>query len=470
MPNPLSWILELVDKMSGPAGHATKSLEKMEKATHHTSGALEELEKANKRAMGGVVESVLEAVTVVELFRGSVDLVKEAMEAADFERSTGIAFKTLAGNVELGERALAGAKAFAQEANVPLREAVSLYQTLLMGGVKGDRNLAVLSQAATDIQKLSGGRRSAESIAEAFGDINSQGVLMSRQLMQFKGVLDFGILSKRLTGHAGDLKSLTRELEDSPVKANRAIKAIMETLAAQEGGALGKVTKDIGEGWDGALNHLKNSWELMMGNFEKSPAFEKLIQLALNVSKVFEDPNFTKAVNGFAEAMVTAAAALDRIVPSAKTLYNLFGGGLGEAAAKKVDEVRGAVGPLGTSKVVGRDLGRAGVWALRHNPMFMPFIKGWEWAYDATGGERRSVRGSLGNDLPVGTSSLAPATMAKLGLTISPGGHTVTVHQTFNTTTQGPVDEKELAKHLHDQSMGGLQSVFDQIGLSTGGI
>ena len=281
MPSPLKWILELIDKVSAPA-------DKMSKHVHETHESFLEAAvgaKEFERALDGLAEKF----TLFELAKGAAELAeklidvgvemgKDALKAADFERTSGLVLATLSGSTEESEKLLERVKHFANEAGISIADSMDLFRDQLAAGAKDvGSNFEIIAQAATDIGHLTG--RSARSVEQAFSDIQSRGELTGRSLNAFVGALPFDKLAKKLGVVSGSWEELTKKLSESPVKAGKGIQAILNALADEEGGKIGKLSVDIGKGFEGSFQKIKNSWDELLGKFGETQAFQDIIHI-----------------------------------------------------------------------------------------------------------------------------------------------------------------------------------------------
>lgn len=296
MSSPLQWIFQLVDRISAPASAMAKSVDSYEKAVK-SAGASQEHFGASMSQHATHFALVTEGVNLAfdavaklteKMAELGLEFGMEALKAADFERSTRIAFTALLGSSKAAEEAINGAKSFALEAGTPLKETIQAYKNLALAGVS-TKNTPIIFQAATDIANIKGeGAGGALGYAQAFADIQSRGQLAGRALMQFKGVLNFDVLAQKLGVAKGGFAALQKQLETTPVSAAKGIKAILETLAQAEGGKIGQVTKDIGQGWEGSVQKMRTAWDLLLGKLEDSAGFKNILVIINRVAAALD--------------------------------------------------------------------------------------------------------------------------------------------------------------------------------------
>lgn len=301
----LEWVFELLDRMSTPGSNITNVLRGLDVQIKAVTGDSEGLDKAHQKAGEGAdrwrqnLESLfkryLEFEIVKHVAEAVYDLGKEfvnaAIEAAEFEERTSIAFRTLTGSAEAAEKTIAQAKQFSLKSAIPVDEVIKSYQTLLLAKFP-PVEIPVILQGASDLSALGGGRVPVEQLVGAFARLRNEGELTSHSLRMLRDSgLDLEQLSKRLG--ASDVADLTKKLSKNPVDAATGIQAILETIASKEGGVLGTTTVEMANTVTGAIQRIKNGWQIMLGDFEKSPQFAG-IRTGLNGIAELFDPSTEK--------------------------------------------------------------------------------------------------------------------------------------------------------------------------------
>jgi hypothetical protein len=482
----LKWIFELVDKVTAPARTMEKSVQQVDKALgaagKHADEAMKKVGHGADEASGSVkrmaesmehLKKAAETVGLIYIFEKATELAEalfdkmkefgaELFGAADFERSSLITFKALTGSAEAAERIAAGAKAFAIEAGTPIKETMQAYRNLLMGTV-AEKNIPILLQAATDLASIRGeGASGIAAYAQAFGDIQSSGVLNGRALAQFKGLLDFGVLSKKITGVKGDFKSLQKALEETPLSAAKGLRAILETLAEQEGGKIGQVTKDIGQGWAGAIEKLRTRWDLFLGEFANSSAFQHVLELLDRVGNAFDQK--TETGRRMTEVFERLFKAIDDALKPLLTPEGM------DRFIKQLERVASALGAIASTTV------KIGGWMakspddINERPDVKAYNKLPLWKRLTTPNPAFYPEGKVPGGGPALDVPPRSPPSGSAGGRESPSGttHHRTIQQYFTIHADRSVDEGELARRLHELSSTELQSPFDHMAASMG--
>lgn len=333
---PLTWTWRLEDQVSGTARTINGTLTLVDSTLKNVGKAADALGTGRGAAkfaaeftiVADIVHKVEQVLT--ELPRKIAELTSEfakaTIEAASFDEQTEISLKYLLGSSAQAKTVLDESKRFALEAGLPFKTIAQEYRNLIMGGVK-PINVPIVLQAASDVSAMRGeGAAGIASYAQAFSNIASQGQLTGRALMQFKGVLDFKTLAAEL-GHAGaGFRDLQRILTESPVSSDRGIQAILNSIAAKEGGVLGQVTKDFGDTIPGIIQKIKTGWELMLGSVSQAPEFGAFRAALSHVADMFNP--LTKAgkelqgqVAGLATHILTL---ITKAIEHPEAIANLF--------------------------------------------------------------------------------------------------------------------------------------------------
>lgn len=285
----VSFVLELVDKLSSTADKMSASLKKVEagtqKAGKETDSFFGRVSSANKRVQDEFLEGVAEKFAVFELAKGAAELVgelaekvgdvaiefgKSTVEAGLFEQKTSLAFEALTGSASKGGAVLEEVKGFANKFGESYSKVADMFQTGLLGGIKfeGKQSITELAQAALDIEKATRGKRSAAGIMDTFADIKSGGDLAGRSLIQFKGLLDFKDLASKFHTTEANLREVYKA-----ATPDQRIQALVSTIG-DKFGVVGALAEKNAKLIDGQWQILHNRWDDLLGRVEKSGALE----------------------------------------------------------------------------------------------------------------------------------------------------------------------------------------------------
>ena len=345
MAGPLRWILELYDRVSGPAEKMTRATERFDKSMKHAGESTERMAKAQKELSAERIAVMTEfarlgAEAIEEMAIKVVEFGEELLKTADYARTTNIIFASLTGSSAGGEKLFADAEEYASKAGIKIQESVEIFRTLASSQIPNTaQNFFKLAQAAGDIGHRS--NQSAVQVVQAFADISNRGQLTSLALRQFVHGIDMTEFAKQLGVASGNYGDLEKRLSDKsrPISAEVGLQAFLYTLQKMQGGTFGNITKQIGEGLGGRSQQADECLGRVAGELLEDGGVSESSRSSRQATARLEDPAFTKAINDFASSMVTAAEALEKMVPSAKTLHDTLGGGYGEKAATGLDKV-----------------------------------------------------------------------------------------------------------------------------------
>lgn len=517
---PLTWTWRLEDQVSGTARTINGTLTLVDSTLKNVGKAADALGTGRGAAKFAaeftVVADIIHKVedVLTELPRRVAELTSEfakaTIEAASFDEQTEISLKYLLGSSAQAKTVLDESKRFALEAGLPFQAVAKEYRNLILGGVK-PINVPIVLQAASDVSAMRGeGAAGISSYAQAFANIASQGQLTGRALMQFKGVLDFKTLAAQL-GHAGaGFRDLQRILTEAPVGADRGIQAILNSIAAKEGGVLGQVTKDFGDTVPGIIQKIKTGWELMLGSVSTAPEFgafrtalskvadffnpltaagkalqTQVTTLATNllnlITKAIEHPeaiaNMFKSALQSASTLVSFLKDLMTIVgPLIKGLAFVASGGVGEAAAKgleKFTQIPADLLPVNQKAYAG-DLASK----YRLNPLPEGYDTGKKYGQ----GVEQGTRDALGVHSPsrameeIGrymNQGLERGSKGSAEVSAPGGGggsNQLTLRQEFVINTDKSADKQGIAERIVELSVASFRSALEQSAIQLGAI
>lgn len=270
MPEPLTWVFQIRDQMSGPAKQIVINLNAVVKAT-------DDVKKKTKEAghsMGDVFKGIgLERVAEKVLEVGK-HLVESVIDMNRFATQTKIAFEVMLGSAGLANETFLEAKRVAFELGAPVEQVAASYKEMLSAGESVD-NLQAVAKAASDLSHFEGG--SIESWTKAFSNILGKGELGGRSLAAFVGAVDFDVLAKKLGLTTHGYKELTQTLQKTPVSAFKGVQAILQTLQESEAGKIGTISKKVADTFSGTITSIKEQFmDLFEFDSGDSPVLEFL--------------------------------------------------------------------------------------------------------------------------------------------------------------------------------------------------
>lgn len=491
MAGPLTWILELYDRVSGPAEKMSKATEHYEKSMNKAGESTDKMAKAQKELsaekfaiMGEIAHQGAEAIE--GMLEKVVEFGAELLKASDFAKSTEIIFSSLAGSKGGGKELFEYTEEYASKASITMQEAAGIFKELAKSGsiAQTGQNLFAFAQIAGDLSARTG--QSTTAIAGMFSKIASLGQLNPRGVMQLGELgIPVEILAKHLGVTATNAEGLGKALAGNLPSGQKALQAIAESLAQMEGGKVGGIVKDLGDGTiKGHANKFGDALEKAMANFANTQGFERVLSLIDKMTARVGDPAFVKAISDFANAMVTAAEALERMLPSAKTLQLTLGGGGGSNAVGLIDKIKEK--GFGTAildrfhEMNGNSKsGFAGGWSQSGKDNAEESNAGFAEGIEAHSPSKVYERfGKYAADgFNIGFGNGADDLLGVPSSTSAPGGGGVNstagrghthVHQEFNITAAPGMDIEALAHRISELSATSLQSPLESLAISMG--
>lgn len=499
---PLSWVFELHDNMSTPAHNIVINLNQVQQATEKVKEEAKETGGIMDTALGTGLERAAE-----KLFEFGKEFVSSIMEVNRTAEKTKIAFEIMTGSGGQAVASFEELKRVAFALGAPISEVAASYKEMLSAG-EDVTNIQLITKAASDLAHIEGG--SIESWTKAFADISGKGELAGRGLAAFVGAVDFDVLSKKLGLTTHGYKELAKTLNNSPVDARKGIQALLETIAEGEGGKLETVSRKMRDTFAGTVATIKEQLlsvfefdseggalmeflhgvrdaldpdgpligklregamafmeglGLLTGGDGKGGGMQGLIQSLKDGSILGEDfRGKMKSVGEDVRAVAEALGIVARgIVSVSKALTELRGGGYRELV--KAGAVREAT-PEDLAKAVPasslspRERYGGVVKAALHG-LFDDDNGGMVIPKMASGGHVDGPTLALIGEGGEGESVIPDS---KLGM----GGVRLHVEQHFHVDGGGGVEMQDLARHLHDLSLPGLQGALDTLAQSMG--
>lgn len=226
--NKISWVMEMVDKVSGPAKSAGANLGEFIQVTHSALAAVQLIGQAAIGA-GQMIASGLEP-------------------AISREKSLG-AFETLLGTAEQARNMYGQAVKFAAETPFETAQVVDAFQKLLTAKFSEEEvpiALRIIGDAAS-MQEDS--QAAVSSVTRALSQIRSKGRLQGEELMQIQEAvpLNTAALYEKLGAIYGTNAEQARKMQEAgQIDAQAASFAILEQMSQQFGGNMERASKQVG--------------------------------------------------------------------------------------------------------------------------------------------------------------------------------------------------------------------------------
>lgn len=326
----LQWIIELLDRASGPArkvaaaldavrvakdrvakSPADRAMDSLERATASRRSArqrsltrgIEEFARSQQRSTdwssawnatlsnGAAILGAVGAVAFTAagaVGRVGMELGRSAAEAADWRTRTIGAFDVLgrakgADPAQAREMFETGSR-YAQRFGLDVREVQRSLVGLTAAGIQRDRALQLM-QAAGDLGALEGGQAGERAIT-AFRQIQAKGLLQMEELqgqLSEAGLNTGDVIAEigRMRGLRGPEQSINTQVRslitNRQVNATQGIDAALRVIARRSGGRLGGTLDTQSNGMSAALNRLSNGWLMVQSTFASTNGFRHAI-------------------------------------------------------------------------------------------------------------------------------------------------------------------------------------------------
>jgi phage-related protein len=405
----MSWYFQLVDRISGPAKDATRSLssvndslKSVDKATNGgglvkigaairqafgadaegafykgASGIAGMLSKVDKiipldalKAIGGfataaagellsVVAKLAEVAGVVAIAAAGLVFAgfKFAAESADFKRNTIIGLQTMLGAGADARDTLDTLEGYAKSTGLQKDAFTGFARSLLGAGFNRDE-LKPLLAAISDTQAANGGDvAKAQELMAQFERIKSLDKVSSRELVAFGGL---GISSDKIYAALAEAKGVTLQqakalFDSGDLKSQDALNAILKSIQTNFDGGNKLGTKGL-EFEAGSLTaqvqHLKDAWGDLFENVNTKP----LVDFIHNIVTALQGPagaKFTAAINKAFDAVSKLFgvsgddldATINKIADGFSKVVD-WAIDFGTSVGKTWDEIKGPLGQL----------------------------------------------------------------------------------------------------------------------------
>lgn len=307
----LSWLFELQDKFSGPAGKMAASLDKFEVGTKKVGPQFDKMSNDVGGAMdrmggsvGGGVSRMLSGLAAVGAAAAATAAVAGGLAAAGgkwmldslaFRETTITSLEAILKSKSAAEDVFKQATKFAAKTPYSTKDVASAFEQLVASGFKvGELDKAMTSIgdfAGTDVSKLQGA-------INVLGQIRSKGKLATEELQQLaerglpmQTVIDG--LAKSL-GKTGD--QVRKMLEAGQISSQQGIAAVMAAMDQTFGGRMEKSANTL----EGLISTIKSIPEDLLFSVDMSGVIGPIRELLKRVVSFFSpDSTGGQAVQAF---------------------------------------------------------------------------------------------------------------------------------------------------------------------------
>lgn len=308
--NKISWVMEMVDKVSGPAKSAGANLGEFIQVTHSALAAVQLIGQAAIGA-GQMIASGLEP-------------------AISREKSLG-AFETLLGTAEQARNMYGQAVKFAAETPFETAQVVDAFQKLLTAKFSEEEvpiALRIIGDAAS-MQEDS--QAAVQSVTRALSQIRSKGKLQGEELMQIQEAvpLNTAALYEKLGAIYGTNAEQARKMQEAgQIDAQAASFAILEQMSQQFGGNMERASKQVG----GLVSTLQSRPAEFLAKLQDTRGYDALRDVLGRMAGAFDPetsgltPFLTQLGSGVLEG---AAVTMDYLSAGAQAFMGGLIAGLG---------------------------------------------------------------------------------------------------------------------------------------------
>lgn len=310
MANKLSWVLEMVDKVSGPT-------------------------KAAKGSLGDFIQTTHSALAAVQLIGqaavGAGRLIASGLQPAiSREKSLG-AFETLLGTAEKARDMYGQAVKFAADTPFETSQVVDAFQRLLTAKFS-EEEVPIALQIIGDAASMQEDSQAAvSSVTRALSQIRSKGRLQGEELMQLQEAVPINTASlyEKLGKIYGTNAQQARKMvEAGQIDSQAASFAILEQLSEQFGGNMARASKQIG----GLVSTLQGRPAEFLAKLQDTQGYDSLRDVLGRMAGAFDPetsgltPFITQLGSGVLER---ASVTLDYLSAGAMAFMDGLSAGLG---------------------------------------------------------------------------------------------------------------------------------------------
>jgi tape measure domain-containing protein len=299
----LKWVLELVNRVTGPSRQIQESInnvaasaQKLKQASEQASGGVSSLGSSFGGLSRGVAAGQLAANAISSIARAaweaSKSLAMATLEAASFKENTLIGLKVLLKSESQAKAVYAEAESFAAKTPFNTQDVLKLYKTLITSGFSIEKNAKGISEVSALAETI-GNAAAANGmspdviagITKAIGDVKMAGKLRGQEMIQFSNwgvgrAPIFEALAKTLGKKVEDIPKL---MEAGQIDAATAINAVVTSI----GGTYGGLMKETSTTLSGLWSTLASRPFEILSALADTDAFDTLKQLVSSLAELF---------------------------------------------------------------------------------------------------------------------------------------------------------------------------------------
>jgi hypothetical protein len=217
----LSWVFELIDKVSGPARQISDKVGDAEKKIHGLSGALEKLAHVTEIFyFGGEILAGF-AEKLAALGRGIIDGMR-------FKQNALIALEAMMGTRDAAIQVFEGVEDFAWKTGQSVRNVMQTTKDLLASNFKPEE-VESLRLMLADLKVVDPAK--ADAVAVAIGEIGRRGEMTERQMRMLSNAgVDESRMWEELSKRLGQPVAALKAIDGLRVKAGTAVAAIFDVV------------------------------------------------------------------------------------------------------------------------------------------------------------------------------------------------------------------------------------------------
>lgn len=312
--DPLKFIFELVDQMTGPSRSITKELKGVEDAIRKNDRALKQTQldkmtpglQKTRIELGMQRDALMASSTQAEAFSDHIDAVrsslnsvatyglgaaaavagigyefaKSAVEVASFAEDNKVALEVVTGSQEAAGRVLKNMIALA--AHLPINDMQAMgaaTQFMLAGFKETDLANMVTAMAAVKGFNPNNATRSMDDFVNMLSRIKAAG-LMPREITALSQELHLNVdtLAKELRelGYKGIKTVEDMHLMSHLINKDDFIEAVVRTVASMSGGDLSKLPSKLATTFSGLMSTIEGRKFALMIDLDTAPGYESL--------------------------------------------------------------------------------------------------------------------------------------------------------------------------------------------------
>jgi len=335
----LTWVFELMDRMSGPAKAASSAVGEIHNQVERVGGSegIGNLTSglAGAITVAGLVEKAFEKVVDVIAEAGrkvvdmSLEMSKFALESASFKESTMVSLETVLGSAQKANSLYASTVQLADRLPIQTKQAVEIETRFALAGFKDQATLQRLLVGAADVKALRGDE-GVQGFVRQMSDIAAVG-LSDRHLMylsQEAGIPENLIFDqlRKLSGRQGSDEQIKKLVSQGAFDRGTGETAVLQALAQVQGGQLGNLSGKLGQTFEGLMSTLKSRKLEFFQDIVGTQGFASVKGALSNLVNLF-DPSSTFGAALKKRALATFGGAFQ----------NLFGDLSGPGGSERLE-------------------------------------------------------------------------------------------------------------------------------------